>query len=119
MTRLLHDLRSGYRLLLKSPGFTAVAVLSLALGIGANSAIFTVVSAVLFRPLPVKDPKQLVSLYTGFGSNRNIYGPFAYADYVDFTEKTDVFTGLIAHFQDSMMLGEGDQGIQVQSAVVT
>src|SRR5215210_3465160 len=119
MTRLMQDLRSGYRLMLKNPGFTAVAVLSLALGIGANSAIFSVVSAVLFRPLPVKDPKQVVSLYSGFVSNRNIYGPFSYADYVDFTEKTDVFSGLVAHFQDSMILGESDQAIPVQAAVVT
>ena len=119
MTKLMQDLRSGYRLMLKSPGFTAVAVLSLALGIGANTAIFSVVSAVLFRPLPVKDPKQLVSLYSGFGSNRTTFGPFSYADYVDFAEKTDVFSGLVAHFQDSMILGESDQAIAVQAAVVT
>ena len=74
MNRLLQDFRGGYRLMLKSPGFSAVAILSLALGIGANSAIFSVVSAVLFRPLPVKDPQQLVSLYSGFGSNRTTYG---------------------------------------------
>jgi len=105
--------------MLKSPGFSLVAILSLALGIGANTAIFSVVSAVLFRPLPVKDPHQLVSLYSGFGSNRTIYGPFSYVDYVDFAEKTDVFSGLVAHFQDSMILGESDQGLQVQSAIVT
>ena len=119
MNRILHDLRGGYRLMLKSPGFSLVAILSLALGIGANTAIFSVVSAVLFRPLPVKDPQQLVSLYSGFGSNRTIYGPFSYVDYVDFAEKTDVFSGLVAHFQDSMILGESDQGLQVQSAIVT
>ena len=119
MNRILHDLRGGYRLMLKSPGFSLVAILSLALGIGANTAIFSVVSAVLFRPLPVKDPHQLVSLYSGFGSNRTTYGPFSYVDYVDFAEKTDVFSGLVAHFQDSMMLGESDQGLQVQSAIVT
>ncbi|HZN08260.1 MAG TPA: ABC transporter permease [Pyrinomonadaceae bacterium] len=119
MNRILHDLRGGYRLMLKSPGFSLVAILSLALGIGANTAIFSVVSAVLFRPLPVKDPQQLVSLYSGFGSNRTTYGPFSYVDYVDFAEKTDVFSGLVAHFQDSMILGESDQGLQVQSAIVT
>src|SRR5688572_10976708 len=119
MNRILHDLRGGYRLMLKSPGFSLVAILSLALGVGANTAIFSVVSAVLFRPLPVKDPQQLVSLYSGFGSNRTTYGPFSYVDYVDFAEKTDVFSGLVAHFQDSMILGESDQGLQVQSAIVT
>ena len=119
MNRLFQDLRGGYRLMLKSPGFSVVAILSLALGIGANSAMCSVVSAVLFRPLPVKDPQQLVSLYSGFGSNRTTYGPFSYVDYVDFAEKTDVFSGLVAHFQDSMILGESDQGLQVQSAIVT
>jgi hypothetical protein len=71
MGTFLQDLKFGARLLAKAPGFTAIAALSLALGIGANTAIFTLINAVLLNPLPVEDPSQLVSVFTTDERNQN------------------------------------------------
>jgi len=102
MATLLQDLRYGARLLFKTPGFTLVAALSLALGIGANTTIFTLINAVLLNPLPVEDPSQLVSVWTtdernqngGFGSGFMQTSPM---NYKDLRDKNEVFSGVAAH----------------------
>jgi predicted permease len=101
MSNILHDLKFGARLLAKTPGFTVVAALSLALGIGANTTIFTLVNAVLLNPLPVEDPSQLVSVFATDERNQDVFGggflQLSPANYRDLRDKNEVFTGLAAH----------------------
>ena len=100
MSTFVQDLKFGARLLAKTPGFTAVAALSLALGIGANTTIFTLVNAVLLNPLPVEDPSQLVSVFTTDERNADDNAGFLQtspSNYRDLRDKNDVFTGLTAH----------------------
>jgi macrolide transport system ATP-binding/permease protein len=95
METLWQDLRYGARMLLKSPGVTLIAVVTLALGIGANSVIFSLINALLLRPLPVEDPERLVAVYTSdFGGAR--YGSTSYPDYVDWRDRNQVFSQLVA-----------------------
>jgi predicted permease len=93
---LAQDLRYAWRLLRKSPGFTVVAVLTLALGIGANTAIFSVVDAMLLRPLPYPEPKRLVRLWEcnpSRGYFRNVVNPF---NFLDWRDNTRSFEGMAA-----------------------
>ena len=96
MNTLWQDLRYAVRTFAKAPGFTIIAVLSLALGIGANAAIFTLVNAVLFKPMPVPHPEQLVALYTTEPSSR-YPGQFSYPDYRDYRDHNEVFSDLFVH----------------------
>src|ERR1700721_4279075 len=95
------DLRGGVRMLKKSPGFAFVAIPSLALGIGANTAIFTIINAIFLHPLPVQDPAQLVEMFTRdtktIDANANFQlTPPSLPNYEDYRDQNTVFTGLAA-----------------------
>src|SRR5215469_11413600 len=96
MRTLVEDIKYGLRLLIKAPAFTAVAVLSLTLGIGANTTIFTLAKAFFLESVPVKDPARVVSLYSNATSRKGPpqeFLPTPYLNAVDYREKTDVFSG--------------------------
>lgn len=116
MRTLLEDLRYGLRMLLKSPGFTVVVVLILALGIGANSAIFSVVNAVVLRPLPYRDPDRLYQLSGMKASgSRWISAP----DFLTWQKRTQVFEQMAAARQLSFTLSQVDEPEQVHALSVT
>jgi predicted permease len=109
MNQLLQDIRYGLRGLRKRPGFTAVAVITLALGIGANAAIFSVVNAVLLRPLQFRDPERLAILWEDasfVGFPRNTPAP---ANYVDWKNQAQSFEDVAATHESSLNLtGDGE-----------
>ena len=94
MQTLWQDIRYSLRLLAKRPGFTAIAVITLALGIGANTAIFSLVNTVLLRPFPVVHPNELYSVWAT-DKNESV-SAFSYPGYVDFRDRNDVLDGLYA-----------------------
>ena len=107
MRRLAGDLRYAGRTLRRAPVFTAVAVVSLALGIGANTAIFTLLDQALLRLLPVKDPEQLVLLTwqgSHYGSNTGS-NALSYPMYRDFRDQNQVFSGMLCRFATPLALG--------------
>lgn len=97
MRDLWQDVKYGLRMLAKNPGFTAVAVITLALGIGLNASIFSVVNAVLLRPLPVQEPNQLVGAYNTAPNEFVSHVPMSFADFKDLRESSQSFTGLLAY----------------------
>jgi len=114
MDSLIKDIRYAVRGLLKRPGFTAIAVLTLALGIGANTAIFSVVNATLLRIPPVTDPDRLVYVFNGPTGS-----VFSYPDYATLRDQNSVFDGLIAWGGISASLNSNDQTDLVTGAIVS
>ena len=109
ITDLLHDLRYAARLQRKNPGFTIVAVIALALGIGANTAIFSVVNTVLLRPLPYKDPERLVMVWEDASRHGYPRDTPAAGNYVDWRDQNQVFEGMAAIADTSFNLtGSGE-----------
>jgi len=124
MTTLLQDLRYGIRMLAKNPGFTVVAVLTLALGIGANTAIFTIVNAVLLNPLPVADASRLVQLDTTDKKTTVALGNatrlgISFPNYEDYARQASVFSGLAAFQPTGLTLSGGEKPKLFQGYLVT
>ena len=124
METFWQDIRHGLRVLRKSPGFSAVAVLSLALGIGANTTIFTVVNAILLHPLPVKDISQLVELDTidtktkvGLANATKI--GMSFPNFQDYQKQTEVFSGLSCIVPVPLTWSGGSEPRQVNGQMVS
>src|SRR5581483_3075820 len=117
MERLWQDLRYGFRMLWKSPGFTIVAVISLALGIGANTAIFSTLHAFLFSPLPVEQADRLVKMFT---TDKNNPGnlPVSHWNFNDLRDKNDVFSGVTAYTFAGASMAAGNETTPVTIQVV-
>src|SRR5688500_20194228 len=111
MSTLSQDLRYAIRTLTRTPGFSLIVVLTLGLGIGANTAIFSLMDQVLLRLLPVQNPRELVQLdgpgpFSGRTMNDRT---FSYPMYADLRDRNDVFTGLVARFNASATLTRSEE----------
>ncbi|HXD34165.1 MAG TPA: ABC transporter permease [Pyrinomonadaceae bacterium] len=111
MATLLQDLRYAMRMLAKNPGFTAVSVVSIALGIGINTTLFSFVNAALFRPLPFPEPNQLARVWDGQS--------ISYPDYVRYRDRVTEFAGLAAYAQRPLSLVINGQSERVYGEFVS
>jgi predicted permease len=117
MHTLIEDVRYGLRMLRKNPGFTVVAVLTLALGIGANTAVFSIVNGVLLNSLPFPDPDKLVTL---FESKPNFkQGSISYPNFLDWQRDNHAFTSIAAYRHDSFSLTGAGEAEQVQGKMIS
>src|SRR5215813_5180731 len=96
MRTFWHDLRYGWRMLKKNPGFTLIAALTIGLGIGANTAVLSAVNGMILRPLPVTHPGELAQPFWGSRKDPEVWNSFSYLNYIDLRDQNKVFSGLLA-----------------------
>src|SRR5438034_3133332 len=119
MDTLWQDIRYGVRMLLKTPSFTVVAIVALALGVGANTAIFSVVNSVLLRPLHFTNPDQLVQLWEArLNKGRNEI-PASYPNFADWRDQNQVFEKVVAYSDWTFNLSGVSDPERLQSAIVS
>lgn len=118
MGNVLQDLRYAIRQLVKSPGFTAIAVLSLAVGIGANSAIFSLFNGLFLKSLPGEHPNELVSIYTSDFSGP-LYGASSFLDFKDLGERNNTLSGVFCFTPFPALLSTGEQSERVFGELVS
>jgi predicted permease len=105
---MMHDFRFAFRQLWKAPGFTIAAVIVLALGIGVNTAIFSLVNVMVFQPPAYKRPAEIVQLFSQDKKDAHNFRAFSYPTYCDIRDQNTVFSGLLAH--DDSIVGIGEKG---------
>ena len=115
---MINDLRLAVRSLLHTPGFSAVAIITVALAIGANTAVFSLVNALLIRPLPYKSPNELVLLWEKFSGQGLDVIPVSAPEYLDYEKQTRSFTGIAAFDYINLNLTGNEMAERVQGAVV-
>src|SRR5512133_3826592 len=118
MDTIIKDLKYAIRLLFKSPGFTTVAVVTLALGIGANTAMFSVVTAVLLRPLPFPEPQRIVAVGAR-GAATGELGASSLPDFFDYRERSRSFENLSAYNDGDATLTAAGNPLHVHSVNVS
>ena len=119
MNNFLHDLRYAARMMRKNLGFTAIAVATLALGIGANTALFSVINAVLLRPLPFRDPGRLVALTAPDPKDANHGGEISYPAFLDWRQQSHSFDAMSVWTTNTYTYTGGDHPESVPGAEVS
>src|ERR1043166_706687 len=118
METLIKDIQYGFRNLVKRPSYTAIALITLALGIGANTAIFSLNSTILLRPLPVPHPEQLVEVYGTLHKGAD-YTIQSYLNYKDYRDRNHAFSGLMAYRFAPMSISHDNQNERVWGFLVS
>lgn len=113
------DVKYAMRQMKKSPGFAAVVIVTLALGIGANTTVFSIVDAVLLRPLPFSHPEQLVSVQSREASGAFIGGAVSYPDFFDWRTQNHSFAGLLSYHDNSATLTGMERAVRLEGEVVS
>ena len=123
MDKVLQDFKYGLRRLIKAPGFTTVAVLSLALGIGANTAIFTVINAVFLHPLAIEEPSRVVELFTQdhrtAQAGNFALTPSSIQNFEDYRDQSTVFSGLTAYFNTGLQWTQNSETVGLPGIMTT
>jgi putative ABC transport system permease protein len=118
---MLTDLKYAFRMLIKAPVFTVIAILTLALGIGANSAIFSVIDTVLLRPLPFKNPDEIVNIWGRYADdNGNVRGNVhSFSDYLDLRDQSQSMAAMAAYTRTAGTLTDGEDARYLEGIAIT
>jgi putative ABC transport system permease protein len=118
---MVSDFKYAVRMLIKAPGFSAIAILTLALGIGANSAIFSVVDTLLLRPLPFKDPDRIVMAWARYLNDGGDFrsAVHSFPDYTDLRDQSQSFSGMAAYTRTAGTLSQAEDAQAIEGVAVT